>query len=167
MTEIAIISFIALMIGIFSVWLYTRDTYIVRVKKGTVIDFKSIMELTGVPMITFYQKDKKYNFIVDTGSNVTYINGASGIEYTPIDNSKETFIGAGGTSNSECTMGLVSLSRNGDNFDFNARVADLEAPFIDFQQTFGVKAHGLLGNDILRNKHYCIDFKECVIYERK
>ena len=167
MIEIAIISFIALMIGIFSMWLYTRDTYIVRVKKGIVIDFKSIMELTGVPMITFYQKDKKYNFIVDTGSNVSYINGASGIEYTPIGNSKETFIGAGGTSNSECTMGLVSLSRNGDNFDFNARVADLEASFIDFQQTFGVKAHGLLGNDILRNKHYCIDFKECVIYERK
>ena len=167
MTEIAIISFVALIIGIFSMWLYTRDTYIVRVKKGTVIDFKSIMELTGVPMITFYQKDKKYNFIVDTGSNVSYINGTSGIEYTPIGNSKETFIGAGGTSNSECTMGLVSLSRNGDNFDFNARVADLEAPFIDFQQTFGVKAHGLLGNDILRNKHYCIDFKECVIYERK
>lgn len=165
--ETTVISFITLMIGIFSVWLYTRDTYIVRVKKGTIIDFKSIMELTGVPMITFYQKDKKYNFIVDTGSNVSYINGSSGIEYIPIGNSKETFIGAGGTSNSECTMGLVSLSRNGDNFDFNARVADLEAPFIDFQQTFGVKAHGLLGNDILRNKHYCIDFKECVIYERK
>lgn len=165
--EIVIISFIALIIGIFGIWWYTRDTYIVKVKKGTIIDFKTIMELTGVPMIAFYQKDRKYNFIVDTGSSVSYINASSGIEYKSLGDTTESFIGAGGNGNSECTIGLVNLTRNDSTFSFNARIADLEAPFMDFQQTFGVKAHGLLGNDILRDKHYCIDFKECVIYERK
>lgn len=162
-----ITGFIILMLGVFSVWWYTRDTYIVRVKKGTIIDFKSIMELTGVPMITFYQGDNKYNFIVDTGSSVSYINNTSGMKYKLIDNITESFIGAGGNGNADCSIGEVTLSRNKDTFKFTARIADLEAPFVDFQQTFGVKAHGLLGNDILRDKHYCIDFKECVIYERK
>ena len=89
MIIIIILSIVILIIlGIFSIRWYTRDTYIVRVKKGTIMDFKSAVDLTGVPMITFTQGDKKYNFIVDTGSNVSYINQAAGMEYTPIEGSK-------------------------------------------------------------------------------
>lgn len=168
MVIIVILSIITLMIlGIFSVWWYTRDTYIVRVKKGTIMDFKSAVDLTGVPMITFAQGDKKYNFIVDTGSNVSYINQAAGMDYTPIEGSKETFIGAGGSGNAECSLGMLKLTRGNREFNFKVRVADLSAALNDFQQTFGVHAHGLLGNDIMTDHQYCIDFKEFIIYERK
>lgn len=156
-----------IMIGIFSVRWYTKDTYIVRVKKGTIVDFKSAVDLTGVPMITFVQGDKKYNFIVDTGSNVSYINKDAGIEYTPIEGSKETFIGAGGNGSAECSLGMLKLTRDNKEFNFKVRVADLNDAFNDFQQTFGVRAHGLLGNDIMTDHQYCIDFKEFIIYERK
>ena len=156
-----------IMIGIFSVRWYTKDTYIVRVKKGTIVDFKSAVDLTGVPLITFAQGDKKYNFIVDTGSNVSYINQAAGMDYTPIEGSKETFIGAGGNGNAECSLGILKLTRGNREFNFKVRVADLSAALNDFQQTFGVHAHGLLGNDIMTDHKYCIDFKEFIIYERK
>ena len=168
MIIIIILSIVILIIlGIFSVRWYTRDTYIVRVKKGTIMDFKSAVDLTGVPMITFTQGDKKYNFIVDTGSNVSYINQAAGMEYTPIEGSKETFIGAGGNGNAECSLGMLKLTRGDREFNFRVRVADLSAALNDFQQTFGVHAHGLLGNDIMTDHQYCIDFKEFIIYERK
>ena len=168
MIIIIILSIVILIIlGIFSVRWYTRDTYIVRVKKGTIMDFKSAVDLTGVPMITFTQGDKKYNFIVDTGSNVSYIKQAAGMEYTPIEGSKETFIGAGGNNKEERNKSMLKLTRGDREFNFRVRVADLSAALNDFQQTFGVHAHGLLGNDIMTDHQYCIDFKEFIIYERK
>lgn len=156
-----------MIIGIFCMLLYTKDACIVKVKKGTIIDFKSAVDLTGVPIITFTQGDKKYNFIVDTGSNVSYINKDSGINYTPIEGFTENYIGAGGGGDLKCTLGLLKLKRRDKEFSFKVRVADLSIALNDFQQTFGITVHGLLGNDVMTNNQYCIDFKEFVIYERK
>ena len=66
-------------IGVFY-WLFTIDSYIVRVKKNQVMEFKTSMDLSGLPIITFYQGKKKYNFLLDTGSNISYVNIKSDVE---------------------------------------------------------------------------------------
>ena len=58
---------ILIMLGVlgYIYWIYTRDTYIVRIKKKEIMEFKTSMELSGLPFITFYQGDKAYNFLLD------------------------------------------------------------------------------------------------------
>ena len=76
-------------------WLFTIDSYIVRVKKNQEMEFKTSMDLSGLPIITFYQGKKKYNFLLDTGSNISYVNIKSDVEVEKTG-VKDVFMGASG-----------------------------------------------------------------------
>ena len=39
-------------------------------KKSSEISFREAMDLAELPVITFYNGDKKINFLLDTGSNI-------------------------------------------------------------------------------------------------
>ena len=43
-------------------------------KEKTKISFKEGLDLTELPIVTFYQNGKKLHFLLDTGSNISYIN---------------------------------------------------------------------------------------------
>ena len=40
-------------------------------KKSSEISFREAMDLAELPVITFYNGDKKINFLLDTGSNIS------------------------------------------------------------------------------------------------
>ena len=77
-------------------FIYTSNTYIVRINKNQVMEFRSAMELTGLPIITFYQGKEMYNFLLDTGSNISYVNSKSSIQVEKTG-SKDVFMGSDGT----------------------------------------------------------------------
>ena len=43
-------------------------------KGGVNMSFKEAMDLVELPVVTFYNGDKKLNFLLDTGSNMCVIN---------------------------------------------------------------------------------------------
>ena len=40
------------------------------------MSFKEAMDLVELPVVTFYNGDKKLNFLLDTGSNISQINSS-------------------------------------------------------------------------------------------
>lgn len=148
----------------FTYW-YTRDTHIVRIKKNEIMEFKTSMELSGLPIIVFAQGEEKYNFLLDTGSNVSYVNATSGLKVDKLD-TKETFIGANGTD-LEAHLATISLERRGSSYNCIVRVADLSKSFSEVKISYGIQLSGILGNDFFTKYKYCLDFKELVCYVRK
>lgn len=165
MNEIYIIILITI-IGAawFIYWLYTRDTYIVKINKKEIVDFKTSMELSGLPIVTFYQGSNKYNFLLDTGSNVSYVNIKSDLKVVPTGVS-DTFMGSNGVD-AACEQVVVCLYRNDLKYEHSMNAADLSAAFTEVKKEYGILVTGILGNDFFTKYKYCLDFKELVAYQR-
>ena len=65
------LSFLVL-VGIFILEYY--HLYKNKRRDQTKISFKEGLDLTELPIVTFKQGDKKLHFLLDTGSNISYIN---------------------------------------------------------------------------------------------
>ena len=55
----------------------TKDT---NKRINSYMSFRESMDLTELPVVTFYQGDKKINFLLDTGSNNSLINAYCGLD---------------------------------------------------------------------------------------
>ena len=146
-------------------WLFTIDSYIVRVRKNQVMEFRSSMDLSGLPIITFYQGKKKYNFLLDTGSNISYVNIKSDVEVEKTG-TKDVFMGASG-EDLNCEGAKIKLYHGDIEYDCNVSIADLDNAFTELKNCYGVTLTGILGNNFFTKYQYCLDFKELVCYARK
>ena len=166
MNLIYVVIIVLAVLGIIGVtyWVYISDTYIVRIKKDQIMEFKTSFDLTGLPIIVFYQGDKKYNFLMDSGSNMSYINKDSHIN-VQMTNSKDVFMGANGTDIS-CQYANVKLYRDNAEYQCRVAVADLGSAFTELKSSYGVTLTGIIGCDFMNKYSYCLDFKELVVYAR-
>lgn len=146
------------------VWYTLRDKHVIKIDKGTVMDFGNAMDLAGLPIVVFYQKGKKYNFLLDTGSNVSYVNGGSDIEISDVYANEES-ITAGGNMN--VSVHTIELEYKEAKYQCAVRKADLTGPFNDVKSTYGVTLTGIIGCDFMDKYKYCLDFKEMIVYVRK
>lgn len=166
--DIYLILCIVIILGVLGTIVYFKyisDTHIVRVNKKQIMEFKTAMDLTGLPIITFYQGKNKYNFLLDTGSNVSYVNSKSDIEVDKT-NVKDTYMGADGVDK-ECEWATARFYRESSEYHCKVIVADLDAAFTELKNCWGVSVNGILGNDFFVKYKYCLDFKESVVYVRK
>lgn len=143
----------------------TSNTVLVKTSPNQIFDFKTSLELVGLPIIVFYQNGKKYNFLLDTGSNVSYINKSSSlVKSAPIN--KDTFISANG-GETDCEISNIVLNHGEKKYNHLVRVADLTSAFINIKESYGVTLSGIIGCDFMEAYKYCIDFKEMIAYIRK
>lgn len=156
---------IAILLGIlgFIYWI-ALDTYIVKIKKNEIMEFKTSMELSGLPIITFYQGNKAYNFLLDTGSNVSYVNIKSDIKVFDTGE-KNVFMGSSG-EDKPCVIAQLVLYRNEIKYEHTVHAADLNLAFTEVKKEYGITITGILGNDFFTKYKYCLDFKELVAYQR-
>lgn len=131
------------------------------------ISFKEAMELTDLPVVTFYNKDKKLNFLLDTGSNESYINQSVIAELEHKVAFKHlNIIGSGGNNNSSlCCNFQISYRDKSYNEEFN--ILDLEEAFATIKSESGVQIHGILGNKFFEKYKYILDFNKLVAYSKK
>lgn len=146
--------------------MYFTDNTIIKVDKNQIMEFHSSMDLCDLPIVTFYQGKNKYNFLVDTGSNVCYINNKSAIEVTKIENAKDSFVGASGES-ADCELGNITIYHRDQMYEHIVRIADLSQAFESIKSSVGITLTGIIGNDFMQKYKYCIDFKEFIVYRRK
>lgn len=160
MKEIMIILFFILVcIIIIGVNIYKRH------RKGTVISFKESMDLVELPVITFYSNNKKLNFLLDTGSDNSYINKSAmkGLEYHECGNT--SVIGMEGNK-ADITLCTMSLKYKDHIFTDNFGVLDLNDAFHIVKQESGVTIHGILGSKFFQKYKYILDFKKLAAYIR-
>lgn len=136
----------------------------IRKRNNSKISFKEAMDLTELPVVTFYNGDKKLNFLLDTGSNVSHINSSiiNLLDHTKTNQKTDT-IGMEGNkvSNDICKMTIYYKNQK---FEEDFIISDLNDAFDVIKQEDGVQIHGILGSKFFEKYKYILDFKELTAY---
>ena len=136
----------------------------IRKRNNSKISFKEAMDLVELPVVTFYNGDTKLNFLLDTGSNVSYINSSIIPLLVHEKTGKEmNTIGIEGNkvSNQFCKM---SVTYKNQVFEEEFSIADLDEAFGVVKQESGIQIHGILGSKFFERYKYVLDFKELTAY---
>ena len=159
-TELAII----ILLWIFLIGISTNNLYRAYKKNKSKISFKESMDLTELPVITFTNNDIKLNFLLDTGSNNSFINKSilNMLDYKEL-NGASNIIGFEGNKieNSICEM---KIGYKDYIFDTTFNIADLDASFNVIKQEDGVQLHGILGSLFFQKYKYVLDFQSLIAY---
>lgn len=131
------------------------------------ISFRQALELTDLPIITLYQGSTKYNMLVDTGSNASYIEKSllHKLEHNKSDVSK-TVISSTSVKDDVSAVDAVFTYKD-HTLEVSLGVFDLKDAFARIKKESGVQLHGILGTDVCTKYRYIIDFKDCLIYTKK
>jgi len=135
-------------------------------KKHSVISFKQGLDLTELPVCTFYQGDRKLNLLLDTGSNNSVIdsNILENIEHTSIDETT-TLTGVEGTGK-EAHFCEIAISYDHKIYRDTFVVSDLSTVFTALKKESGVQLHGIIGNKFFQKYQYVLDFQSLIAYSK-
>ena len=145
--------------------------YVIKIRKRKdIMSLKESLDLTGIPIVTFTQENVKYNFLLDTGSDISYINSKivdnSAIKYEATDYKLAGFISAGGLSSSDIKIIDIPFEYKRTSFKESFAVLDLTESFAQINEENGVTLHGILGNTFFTKYGYILDFKELKFYTK-
>lgn len=145
--------------------------YVIKIRRRKdIMSLKESLDLTGIPIVTFTQENVKYNFLLDTGSDISYINSKivdnSTIKYEATDYKLAGFISAGGLSSSDIKIIDIPFEYKRTSFKENFAVLDLTESFAQIKEENGVTLHGILGNTFFTKYGYILDFKELKFYTK-
>lgn len=141
-----------------------KDTHKYKRKEQTKISFKEGLDLTDLPIVTFYQGDKKLHFLLDTGSNISYINKEvlDTIEATDLNAASSTY-GVEGNG-IETRHYTIQIGYKDQRFTEEFGAVDLSGAFSAIEEESGIKLHGIIGNKFFEKYKYILDFKELIAY---
>lgn len=135
-------------------------------KTPDVISFKAGFDLTDLPVVTFHQGDKRFNFLLDTGSNCNIIdkNILSEIKSKPVQ-SNDTLFGLEGhkTAVDKCE---ITLYFNDKGYTYDYIINDMSEPFGHLKADNGVTLHGILGSRFFNKFKYVLDFEKLIAYSK-
>ena len=145
--------------------------YVIKIRRRKdIMSLKESLDLTGIPIVTFTQENVKYNFLLDTGSDISYINSKivdnSAIKYEATDYKLAGFISAGGLSSSDIKIIDIPFEYKRTSFKESFAVLDLTESFAQIKEENGVTLHGILGNTLFTKYGYILDFKELKFYTK-
>jgi hypothetical protein len=141
-------------------------TKIFKSNKVEVISFQQGFDLTSMPIVTFYQGENKFNFVLDTGSNSNVIdsNILGCIKHEKLDTTS-THYGVEGNKKSVDTCKIV-ITYKDKVYEDMYLITDMKKAFDGIKQTTGVTLHGLIGSKFFNKYKYVLDFDELIAYSK-
>ena len=132
------------------------------------MSFKEALDLIELTIVTFYQDDKKLNFMLDSGSNLSIIdiNAVNNLKLKYVKLNKVS--GILGINGETRDAGFVNMkfSYKHINFDYDFQYLDLSNVVNSLKQD-GVTIHGILGNQFFIKYKYVLDFNDLIAYSKK
>lgn len=132
------------------------------------MSFKEAMDLVELPVVTFLNGDKKLNFLLDTGSNISQINSSilPLLDYKKVEEKNMGITGIEGNKvNTEfCEMTITYKSQE---FTGEFCIHDLDDAFAIVKEESGVQIHGILGSLFFQKYKYVFDFQSLTAYSKK
>lgn len=132
-----------------------------------ITEFKTKISKTGLIYVPFTCNGKELNFILDTGSTISYIDTYTAIELgCKFKRCSEVVTGLGGEQviTEYCEIKLETPTT----------VTEIELPLANFKHAFsqveeesGIEIHGLLGNNFLLASKYIIDYDKMMVFKPK
>lgn len=135
-------------------------------RKKVEMSFKESMNLTELPIVTFYNGSTKLNFLLDTGANLCVINSRiiDSLNYKKLDEKGSVF----GMEGNSVDIDYISMdfTYNSKSYSSSFQVVDMQEAFDRIKQESGVTVHGILGSKFFEEYKYVLDFKELIAYTK-
>lgn len=133
-------------------------------RKKVGMSFRESMNLTELPVVTFYNGTNKLNFLLDTGSNMCVINSRNieSLSCTKLDERGSIH----GMEGNAIDVEYISMdfTYNRKLYTSTFQVVDMQEAFDRVKQESGVTIHGILGSKFFEEYKYVLDFKELIAY---
>lgn len=145
---------------------YCMDAHRERMLNFYKMSFKESMDLTELPIITLYQDERKFNFLLDTGSNNSIISKpASRILKGTYTKCSYKLNGLGSTDITKVCN--TTLEYKDLVFEVDFLVSDgVSATFNVIKKESGVNIHGILGTKFFKKYKYVLDFDKLAVYKK-
>jgi hypothetical protein len=132
-----------------------------------ITEFKTKISKTGLIYVPFTCNGKELNFLLDTGSTISYIDAQTAIELgCKFQNCNESVTGLGG--NQEITEYCeVRLETPTTVTEIELPLANFKHAFSQIEEESGIEIHGLLGNNFLLASKYVIDYDKMMVFKPK
>lgn len=130
------------------------------------MSFREAMDLTNLPIVTFYQGDKKFNFLLDTGATLSVINQAAleSITHTTTNETGELY-GIDGVKR-EVSYASINLAYKNKDYTEEFQVLDMQEAIDQVKAESGVNMVGIIGSEFFRKYKYILDFNELIAYSK-
>lgn len=161
-TIIIAVLILGILVAIFGIDYYSMAKDKSREKSK--ISFKEGLDLTEIPIVTFNHKDVKLHFILDTGSNFSFIDSQA-LKYLDVEDLNiSTNTIAAGNANIETRHYLIEIGYKDLKFKEDFGAVNLSSSFDKIEKESGIRIHGVLGTRFFNKYKYIIDFKELTAY---
>lgn len=133
-------------------------------KYKTQISFKESMDLMELPIITLRHKGVKLNFLLDTGSNDSFISN-SAFDLLGVEGTDYSTGIAGHEGVIELVSKKININLKYKKYKYTAELIvspTLDESFTALKEHNGIQIHGLLGTRFLEEHQYILDFAELV-----
>lgn len=163
---ICIIAVVVLVVYNFYMWRYTKS--ITKTDQSVdKISFRETLDLTKLPIVTFMVDNIKYNFMLDSGANLSVIdsNILEHINHKELPK-KGIIYGMDGVPQ-KIPYVSIALEYKGKAYSEEFQVVNMKSAFGRIKIESGATLHGILGNEFFQRFKYVLDFDELVAYPKK
>lgn len=133
----------------------------------TSIPFKESIDLINLPIVTFVNNNVKLHFLLDTGSDDSYIN-IDVLDKLVVKKSynvkRDIVTGNGSISSSQIV--LMDISYREQCFENAFVVSDMGEAFDAATGASGIKIHGILGSIFFAKYKYVLDYMKLEAYSK-
>ena len=138
-----------------------------RLRDTTVMSIRESLDLVGLPIVTFTIDSVRYNFILDTGANISTIDSSiiPSIKHEKTGE-KDVLYGIDGRP-TESEYLNIDLEYNNNKYTELFQAADIAASLDRVKQESGISVAGLIGNSFFQKYKYLIDFNSLKVYSKK
>ena len=131
------------------------------------ISFYETYRLTGLPLVSFDNNGKTWNFLLDTGSMDSLIDASAleGMDYK-LSDSKARLFGIEG-KDKHVSFCSIKLGYKDQQFETEFVITDLQDAFKMLHDEYNIQLHGMIGGKFFRKYKYIINFDELIAYSNK
>lgn len=148
---------------------FSRDALNLWLSKKVGFSLKETMIDADIPIVTLKNGEKEFNFILDTGSDISHIDSNikdSLSDTEEVEGDNLTVITANGSVEGNNSWIRVPLSYKKQSFIENFMPLDLHDSFESLREDTGIQLHGILGGTFLRKYRYVLDYDDLVAYTK-
>lgn len=157
-----------IMIILIAVCLIALAVILYKRKPEGIMSIKESIDLCELPVVTLYNNEKKFNFLLDTGSTDNHISSKA-LKHMSCTESDKSLNVYGFNGNVDHNKGYnIRLNYKDKEFHIEAYESKaLDTSFEMIKKENGVTLHGILGSKFLTKYGYILDFYKLIVYAKK